>query len=90
MEYLATPHKRCIVTGNVLGTSAESCVERKQRREAEIAALKEALTILEGLEILSFPSNKQNAKYAPQNDVEGSGKEEGKLVLRSMGPILSG
>merc|ERR550539_1397874 len=48
MEYLATLHKRCIVTGDVLGTSAESYAERKQRREAEIAGLKEALTILGG------------------------------------------
>merc|ERR1712176_1704595 len=47
-EYLATLHKRCIVTGDVLGTSAESYAERKRRREAEIAGLKEALTILEG------------------------------------------
>merc|ERR1712113_338277 len=48
MEYLATLQKRCIVTGDVLGTSAESYAERKARREAEIAGLKEALTILEG------------------------------------------
>merc|ERR1719356_2195654 len=48
MEYLGTLEKRCIVTGAVLGTSAESYAERKQRREAEIAGLKEALSILEG------------------------------------------
>merc|ERR1712113_248024 len=48
MEYLGTLEKRCIVTGAVLGTSAESYEERKRRREAEIAGLKEALSILEG------------------------------------------
>merc|ERR1712113_985848 len=48
MEYLTTLHKRCMVTGGVLGTSAESYAERKRRREAELVGLKEALSILEG------------------------------------------
>ena len=47
-EFFVTLHKQCIVTGDVLGTSAESHAERKQRQEAEIVGLKEALTILEG------------------------------------------
>merc|ERR1719436_1823744 len=47
MEYLTTLQKRCMVTGGVSGTSAESYAERKQKREAELAGLKEALSILE-------------------------------------------
>merc|ERR1719343_1928522 len=41
MEYLTTLEKRCIATD-------ESYAERKQKREAELAGLKEALSILEG------------------------------------------
>ena len=55
MEYLATGQKRCIVTGDVLGTSAESYAQRKQRWEAQMAGLKEALTMFEGSDALLNP-----------------------------------
>merc|ERR1712226_947637 len=50
-EYLKSLAAQCITTGGELGTeghNAESYEQRVARRAAEIAGLKEALTILEG------------------------------------------
>lgn len=50
-EYLASLANQCITTGGVLGTAgagSETFETRQARRQAEIAGLKEALSILEG------------------------------------------
>jgi len=54
MEYLGKLNKMCVA-------KAEPYAERKGRREAEIAGLKEALTILEGEALLQKTSKHQRA-----------------------------
>merc|ERR1719183_216733 len=51
-EYLDSLHKQC-------DEKVEPYAERKRRREAEIAGLKEALTILEGQGCFRKPSNRR-------------------------------